>query len=204
MNAISGLLRDADPLRDEPPCTTEERARVERAVLDVALVRRNRRAPAWTRARVLAIAAALAMLGGVVVAVWSRGSTTVQAAVQFEVRPASAAFSPGLIPARVAGSGDLVYLGQQTIVTNDDIADLDVVPSDTPSRFSIVVTFTAKGAEKMRRATTHPASEFLALIVDGGVVAAPRIRGAISESAVITGDYTRSEADRLAAGMRLR
>ena len=41
----------------------------------------------------------------------------------------------------------------------------------------------------------------LPILIDGKVVMAPTLRVAISTLAVITGDYTRAEADRIANGM---
>ena len=75
------------------------------------------------------------------------------AAVRFEVRLADTAFSQGLREARITGSGGVVYLHQEIIVTNDDISDSQVIDGETPSRFGVAVTFNAAGAEKMRQTT---------------------------------------------------
>ena len=47
-----------------------------------------------------------------------------------------------------------------------------------------------------------PNSDLLAIIVNGEVVAAPTVRGTISNQAVTTGDFTRAEAERVASDLR--
>jgi len=120
------------------------------------------------------------------------------------VRLADTAFSPGLREARIAGSGGVVYLHQEIIVTNDDISDSRVIDGATPSRFGVAVTFNAAGAEKMRQATARHVGGLIAMLIDGDVISAPRLRSAISTSAVISGDYTQAEAARIANGTRIR
>jgi len=44
----------------------------------------------------------------------------------------------------------------------------------------------------------------VAILIDGSVVMAPVVRAPIGDSAVISGKYTRAEAERIADGMRLR
>ena len=207
MSSVRDVLRDADPLRDESLPSDEERARARRTVIAASTVAQP--STSWMRTRstaALLIAAALIAVSTAVGSMmWPGGSTTVKAAaVRFEARFADTSFSPGLREARIAGSTDVVYLHPEVIVTNDDIADSNVIAGNAPSRFEVAVTFTAAGAEKMRRATAAHIGQLLAILVDGEVVMAPRLRSAIGASAVITGDYTRAEAERIANGMRSR
>jgi len=97
-----------------------------------------------------------------------------------------------------------VYLHQEIIVTNDDISDRQVIDGETPSRFGVAVTFNAAGAEKMRRTTARHVGELIAMLIDGEVITAPRLRSPISTSAVISCDCTKTEAERIANGMRIR
>jgi len=41
----------------------------------------------------------------------------------------------------------------------------------------------------------------VAILIDGSVVIAPSVKSAIGAAAVITGDYTQADAQRIAAGM---
>jgi preprotein translocase subunit SecD len=136
--------------------------------------------------------------------IWPPTRTTLQAAVRFEVRLAEDQPGPGLREARAAGSDRLVYLYPEIVVTNDDIAQCRVVPGNGPSRFDVSVEFNASGREKMRQATAGHVGRPVAILIDGVVVMAPVLRSPIAESAVITGDYTRAEAERIVNGVGLR
>ena len=208
MTTVSDLLRDADPLRDEPARSDEERNRVRALVLEAAAGQPLRRASAWqVRRPVLVIVGAILAVLAVVAGsrFWSGGGATLHAAaVRFEVRLAETAFAPGLRPTPFAGSNRVIYVHAEPIVTNDDILRSAVVPNGDRSGFAVEVTFTAGGAARMQRATASHRNAPLALLVDGQVVAAPTLRGPISESALLTGNFTRAEAERLAEGMRVR
>lgn len=207
MTTVSDLLRDADPLRDEPGRSDDERNRVRAAVLAAAANEPQRTAPVW-RGRRAALWTALAMLAILALAAGSRlwsgaGVTLHAAAVRFEVRLAETAFAPGLRPAPVVGSDRVVYLHPETIVTNDDILRSVVVANGDGSGFGVAVTLDGAGAEKMRRATASHLNAPLALLVDGDVIAAPTLRSPISESAIVSGNFTETEARRIAEGMRV-
>jgi preprotein translocase subunit SecD len=136
--------------------------------------------------------------------IWSRGSTPLLAAVRFEVRLAEEQPAVGLREARVAGSERVIYLHDDIIVTNVDIDRSRVVPGDKPSGFWIDVQFTGAGAQKMRQATANHVGRPLAILIDGTVIMAPLLRSPIGTSAMVTGDYTRAEAERLVEGMSIR
>ncbi len=131
---------------------------------------------------------------------WMRDGAVVHAAMQFEVRLAEAAPEPGLLAVVDAGSGQTIYLDQDVVLTNEDIADTRVVT--LPSGFGVEIDFTRVGASKMEAATKANVGLLLAIIVDGTVLAAPAITSPIEELGVISGDFSREEAERLAAGIR--
>jgi preprotein translocase subunit SecD len=109
----------------------------------------------------------------------------------------------GLREARVAGSEQLVYVHQDIIVRNGDISRNRVVQGDGPSLFN-AVEFSQAGAEKMRQATASHRGGLLAILVNGDVVATPILTEPISTSVVISGNYSRAEAERLANGLAIR
>jgi len=208
MTTVSDLLRDADPVRHEPGCNDEERDRVRALVLATAANEPDGAAPMW-RGRRAALATALAMLTMVALAgvarLWSGGGVTLHAAaVRFEVRLAETAFAPGLRPSPIVGSDRVIYLHAEPIVTNDDILRSVVVPNGDGSGFGVAVTFNRDGADKMRRATASHLNAPLALLVDGNVIAAPTLRSPIGESAIVSGNFSQAEAERIAEGMRVR
>jgi hypothetical protein len=147
-----------------------------------------------------AVAAAIIVVG---LLVGFGDRATLQAAVRFEVRLAETQPVPGLIVARLANSGDVIYLHPEMLVTNDDIAQSWVL-EDGPDRFGVSVEFLQAGAQRMRQATAAHLGRPVAILIDGDVVAVPTVRSAISNAAVISGNFTRAEAERIAEGINMR
>ena len=206
MKTVRDILRDADPLRHEPDRPEGERDRLRHAIVaaasDVATP-----SSAWFRTPVALLATVALIVVGIVAVgsqIWSRGGATLQAAIRFEVRLAEDLPSPGLREARIAGSNRMVYLHREIIVTNDDIAQSRVVQGGGPSRFGVGVEFNAAGAQKMRQATAGHIGRHDAILIDGDGVTAPVLRSPIRTSAVISGDYTHAEAERIVNGIGLR
>ena len=203
MSSLRRLLQDADPLRHEPPRLDAERERIRLSILQHVGVDRPTR---HVGAR-LTLAAAVAMVAiGITAAayqIWMHGSTPVLAAVRFEVRLAEDQPIPGLVVARHGDSGGVIYLHPEIVVSNDDIAQ-SWVSEDGPSQFRIAVQLLPSGSERMRQATANHVGRPVAILIDGSVVMAPVVRAPIGDSAVISGKYTRAEAERITDGMRLR
>jgi hypothetical protein len=207
MKTINDLLRDADPLRHEPQRLEGERDRLLQAVVAAAS---GVAAPSSARFRppiVLLAIATLAILAIVAVGsqIWPQGGATLQAAaVRFEVRLAEDHQTAALREVRVTGSDRMVYVHEEVIVTNCDIAQSRLVKGDDPSRFGVGVEFNAAGARKMREATANHVGRPLAILIDGDVVMAPVLRSPITTSALISGDYTQAEAERIVNGISIR
>jgi hypothetical protein len=154
----------------------------------------------------LPITAALALATIGVVALgflpWMQGTTAVHAAVRFEVRLAEEQPVPGLIVAQIGNSDRLIYLHPEIVVSNDDIAEAFVV--DQGAGVAIAVKIEPAGAERMRQATQAHIGRPMAILIDGHVVMAPTLRAPISDSAMITGVYTRAQAERVVEGIGRR
>jgi hypothetical protein len=207
MKTVRDILQDADPLRHEPHRFEEERDRLRQAVVAAASDVITPSA-AWFRSPVVLLATVALIVVGIVAVgsqMWSQGGAALQAAaIRFEVRLAEDHPTAGLREARIAGSDRVVYLHQEVIVTNSDIAQSSVVPGDGPSRFGIGVQFNAAGAEKMRQATANHVGRPVAILIDGDVVTAPVLRSPIGTSAVISGAYTKPDAERIVNGIGIR
>jgi hypothetical protein len=206
MNNVSDLLRHADPLKDEAGRIDEDaRDRMRRTVVAAASVASRRSGGAVPRRRAfLAAAGALSaalIVVGLFVGFGDRGA--VQAAVRFEVRLAEERPVPGLIVARVTNSGRTIYLHPELVVTNDDIAQ-SWVTQDGADSFGVSVQFLEAGAQRMRQATAAHVGRPVAILIDGEVVAAPVVRSAIGNAAMISGDFSRAEAERIAEGIGTR
>jgi preprotein translocase subunit SecD len=102
----------------------------------------------------------------------------------------------------VGTSNRTVYLHPEIVVTNDDIERSSVIGGDIPSHFWIDVRLNPAGAAKMRQATGNHLGKPVAILIDGDVVTAPTLKSPIGAAAVISGDYTQADAQRIAGGMR--
>lgn len=203
MNTLRSLLQDADPLRHETPRLEAERERVRLEMLRTAAARQEHGVRRGRPTFVAAFAVVMVCVVAVGYRAWVGGTTTLLAAVRFEVRLAEAQPMPGLIVAQVTNSDQLVYLHPEVVVTNDDIAQSWVVRNG-PAEFGVAVQFLPSGADRMRQATKTHVGRPVAILVDGSVAMAPVVRGPISESAVISGRYTQAEAERIAHGINRR
>jgi preprotein translocase subunit SecD len=140
--------------------------------------------------------AALAAMAGVAsaAAVAQPPADKERAKVEFrraETRPAD-----GLKAATVAGTERKVYLHATAELTEKDVAAAAVGPGP-----SIDVTLTEAGAKKLEKLSGDHLDKPLAILVDGKVIAAPTIRAKLGGTVVITGDFTKAEAEKLAAAI---
>lgn len=220
MSPVRDVLRAADPWRHESPSDRDARLRAAWArVHAVTEERREQRArsraevdgamavpTSWPRPRrragwAVAVCAVMAMAG---VTLWQRAATPVLAAVRFEVRLAETMATPGLREAPVGAEPRLVYLHDEVVISNDHVAAARVVSGRDVEHFAVEIVFTPEGAGRMIQATSGHVGRPMALLVDGLVTLAPTVRSPISDRARLTGDYTRGEAERIAAGLLVR
>jgi preprotein translocase subunit SecD len=117
-----------------------------------------------------------------------------------EVRLAETEPATGLDAATVLSSNHKIYLHVERVITNNDVVQARVVEGN--GQFNVAITLTPGGAARMATATSMHVGKPLAIIVNGDVIAAPTVRGQIGSEALITGDFTRVEAERIAAGLR--
>lgn len=203
MTAVNELLREGDPLRHEGALDDRARERMRAAV-----VARVARAGVEPRRRVarLALAAAVAVFGVGVAGtwLWRAASPVAYAAVRFEVRLAEAAPGPGLREAAVGTEPRVVYLHDGAIVTNDDILAATVVATPSADRFAVALQLSPAGGERLRVATRDHVGRPVALVLDGLVLMAPTVRSEIADVGLLTGDFDRVAADRIARGLLAR
>jgi hypothetical protein len=202
MSSLRTVLQNADPLRHEVPPLEAERERIRLAILQAAPVERYTR-PARGRLTLVAISGLMAAGIALGYQVWERGTTALLAAVRFEVRLAEDRPIPGLVVGHVADSGRVIYLHPEIVVSNEDIAQSWVV-QDGSDGFGVSVQLLQGGAERMKQATATHVGRPMAILIDGAIVMAPVVRSAISDSAVITGNFTKAEAERIADGLATR
>jgi hypothetical protein len=206
MTSFRNDLRDADPLRHEPQPSEAQRDRIRRTIVAAASNAAGT-SSAWFRTPAALLATIAVIVVGLVVfgtQSWPHGGAMVQAAVRFEVRLAEDQSAAGLREARVVGSSRTIYLHEEVVVSNADVERSAVVPGNSPSQFGVGVQFTAAGARKMREATANHVGRPVAILLDGDVVMAPTLRDPIGADAVISGDYSQAEAQRIVNGISIR
>jgi preprotein translocase subunit SecD len=126
------------------------------------------------------------------------------AAIRFEVRLAEDKPATGLREVKLSGTDGSIYIHDEVIVTNSDIAVARVVLSVRPSEYNVAIDFNSSGAEKMRAATASHIGKPVAILLDGLVVMAPVLRTPIGASARITGSFTRAQAERIVKGIEIQ
>jgi preprotein translocase subunit SecD len=116
-----------------------------------------------------------------------------------EFRRAEAEPAEGLTEAKVAGTDQKVYLHKAADLTGADVASAVVGGDD--DKATVQVTLTGEGTKKAAKLSKDHANKPLAIVVDGKVIAAPVIRAELGESVVITGNFTKAEAEKIVAGL---
>jgi TonB family protein len=112
---------------------------------------------------------------------------------RLEIRLAETSPGSGLVAVAVGGNGQ-VYLHAGAVLTTADVVDAQVVDAGG-GRFSVQVRFTNLGSRRMAAATRAHVGRPVAIVLDGVVLAAPVVRSAIGESALLTGDFSRAQAE---------
>jgi len=199
MTTIQKILADSDPVHGEPLPASARRDAIRRAAIAAAASRPAARTGPSRRAFVLGGGTAVAVVALGVSRPWLPGEVTLHAEVPFEVHLADTAARGAARDAVHDAGGRTIYLEPEAVLTNDDVASAHVVEEDT--HFGVAVEFTDAGAAKMREATAGHAGSLLAIVVDGKVIASPRITSTIDRVGVLTGSFTKAEATRIATGI---
>ncbi len=124
-------------------------------------------------------------------------SAAAQDKVRVEVRRAETKAAEGLTEAKVVGSEQKIYLHAKPELTNDDIAGAAVVV-DNNGRPAVEIVFTEQGEQKIAKLSADHLQRPLAVLFDGKVYCAPILRQKLGKKAVITGAFTKTEAERIA------
>lgn len=120
--------------------------------------------------------------------------------IQVEFHWAEGAPGKGLTEARVPKTGESIYLHKEALITNQDIIEAQALEdSSTRGGYKIALVFTKQAAERMAKATERSDGKRLAVLVEGRVISAPFLSGSIHDKAVITGEITKVEAERIAS-----
>lgn len=88
-----------------------------------------------------------------------------------------------------------------TVMTGDVLADAIAAPNEF-GQWRINFTLTSDGSTKFLEYTSSHMGQPMAIVLDGRVLSAPTINGAISNNGEISGQFTQDEAESLAIQMR--
>jgi protein-export membrane protein SecD len=124
--------------------------------------------------------------GGMVINTTNRPDAVARA---LEADPSAAAFTP---------FADRVF---ETVMTGDILQNA-LASQDEFNQWQIQFNLTGDGSSQFFEYTRSHIGQSLVIVLDGRVLSAPVINAAISDSGVITGQFSREEADGLAVQMR--
>ena len=120
--------------------------------------------------------------------------------VTIEFRFAETEAAEGLTEIILPITGQKFYLHDEVIMSNDNIAMASVVIWD--EKPVVELQFTLTGKDKFAQLTKENLKRRMGMLVDGKLVTAPIINAPIDQGiAIITGDFTKDEAQRIADGI---
>lgn len=103
----------------------------------------------------------------------------------------------------LGGPGQAIWISPEAALTNTDVAEASV--REMSHGFILELLFAQDAALKFARLTKSHIGEPLAIMIDGRVVAAPRIMEEITGGrAIINGNFTEEEATSIAEGIMIR
>jgi preprotein translocase subunit SecD len=129
--------------------------------------------------RALVFSVAFAGVVGTILA-----AQALRAAAKLEFRLAEKQPGKGLTETVVAGTKQKVYLHPEPMVTNKDIAQARLT-TETGSEPAVFLKFTQTAGKKLAQATAGHLDRPLAVLLDGKVISAPRVKAKISGEAVL-------------------
>jgi len=135
------------------------------------------------------------------IAVFLVNAANLKAAATLEIRLAETQPATGLVEATVAHSDQKIYLHEFAVITNEDVSQARVVNGDSANRFNVGVVINQQGSEKIGNATQSHLGKPVAILVDGDVIAAPILMGVVTRKELVIGDWTKAQADAIAAAL---
>lgn len=129
------------------------------------------------------------------------GSPEQDPEVTLDVRLASAEMDSTMLPMRIDETGDIFFISRETIIDNRHVASAAVAIFE--ARHAVELRLNENGEEIISRISSDHVGEHLAFLVDGELVAAPRINAPLrGKRLMINGIFTQVEAGRIARGIK--
>jgi preprotein translocase subunit SecD len=111
-------------------------------------------------------------------------AVTLQAQSRFTINAASDVSVPGWQKMEIEGGS--VWVNPTPALTSADIQGAEPAADRNRGNF-VKVMFTEAGAKKMQDLTTAQMNKPIAMLLDGKVLSAPKVRSVISRDGIITG-----------------
>jgi preprotein translocase subunit SecD len=122
--------------------------------------------------------------------------------VKVEFRAATDRPEPGMTFVEDESGEGGVYVAADVLLSNADIESATAQPDDYGSAYQINIVFTEEGGARFADITGRSIGQKIAILVDGRLVSAPVVEAPIlNGKAVIRGNMSREEAERLARGI---
>ena len=119
-----------------------------------------------------------------------------------ELRPATyEAPEAGAASHTPPGADRPLFLLPESVVAGRDIVSASAT-EDEMGRPAISIAFSEDAGDRLYEYTRQHINQPLAIVFDGEVISAPMIQNALRESAIITGDFTDAEVERIVSSIR--
>jgi preprotein translocase subunit SecD len=118
-----------------------------------------------------------------------------------EFRRAETKTAEGLTEVPVVGSDTKIFLHKEVDLNGDDVASTRVL-DDKDTGPAVEIVFTKEGVKKAAKMSKEHADKPIAIVVDGKVIFAPIVKSELGEKIVITGKFTKAEAEKLAKSIK--
>ncbi len=118
----------------------------------------------------------------------------------FEFRLAQFEAADGFDEFTVPGSEQKIYISREPLAMIFDVAAARVI-DDANGKPAVEISYSPVAAKRMTELTEQHLNKPLAIFVDGKLLSAPTIRQSFGSPALITGQFTREEAERIANGI---
>ena len=123
--------------------------------------------------------------------------------VTVEFKAAQKEANDSLIAMSDMRSGDTLYVANNSIITNKDIEFASVDDQDGHTVIELQMNNT--GTKKLADYTENHIGSRVAIILDGELILAPTIRAPLTDGkAMITGNFTKKEAEKITRGIMVR
>ncbi|MGH2599126.1 MAG: protein translocase subunit SecD [Dehalococcoidia bacterium] len=121
---------------------------------------------------------------------------------QLNKRPPGSIVDPKAQVVACDTDGGAKYLMDKARVLGTDVNKADYGLDPQTSQWKVTLSFRGSGQDKWTQLTADTVQKRVAVVLDNEVVSAPTIQQKISGDAEITGDFSRKEAETLAAQLR--